>query len=70
MRAKSTQHENLLLDIKPMTGAKIGEVCSDAKALSEVIDAKIEFVFNGVLLSTENMSINEMVDKYETQQSY
>lgn len=52
------------VSIKPKPKQHINKVCADAKLLSEYINRDIVFEFNGVRITTENKSINEMVDSY------
>ena len=48
-------------------GVDIQTACDSAKILSEVAKQEIDFMFNGVRITTENKSINEMVKMYTTQ---
>ena len=57
----------LQVDIKPKRGANIKQVCSEAKVLSDEIGIDFEFKFNGVDFTTENNSINDMVESYLNQ---
>ena len=56
------------LEIHIRPGTKVAEACNDVKLLSEFMKEELCFYFNGVLISTEDSSIDDMVDNYVTQQ--
>ena len=58
--------KGVLITLEPQKGASIRAVCDSAKELSEFLKQEFKFQFNGVPLTTLNMSINEMVEKYTT----
>lgn len=53
---------NITVDI--CKGAHITTACSEVKELSELLKQDFTFDFNGVKITTENKSINEMVNSY------
>jgi len=57
---------NISVKITPIKGRSIEKVCGDVKELSEFLKSEIVFEFNGVPITTENKSINEMVLSYST----
>ena len=50
------------LEIHIRPGTKVAEACNDVKLLSEFMKEELCFYFNGVLISTEDSSIDDMVD--------
>lgn len=56
--------KSIRVTIYPRKGAEIRTVCGDVKELSEHLGEELTFQFNGVDLTTDNKSINEMVDSY------
>lgn len=62
--------KGIKIEISPHYKANIKDVCESAKVLSEYLGYDLEFRFNGVKISTENKSINEMVERYMTHGSY
>lgn len=56
--------KGLIVTITPQRNTDIRTACESAKELSEFIKTDIEFEFNGVRITTKNMSINEMIDSY------
>lgn len=55
---------NIEVKIIPVKGSDIRKVCEEVKELSDFLEQDIYFEFNGVPISTENKSINEMVESY------
>lgn len=58
--------KGIFITLEPQKGASIRAVCDSAKELSEFLKEEVKFEFNGVPLTTHNMSINDMVEKYCT----
>lgn len=58
--------KGIFVKLEPQKGANIQTVCDSAKELCEFLKQDVEFEFNGVPLTTRNLSINEMVEKYST----
>jgi len=58
----------LNLSITPQRGSNIKDVCSEAKQLADDCGVEFDFVFNGVEITTENNSIEEMIVWFTTQQ--
>ena len=61
--------KGIKVNITVNKGTDIKTACDSAKMLSELSKQEIDFVFNGVTITTVNKSINEMVQTYTTQQS-
>jgi len=59
---------NINIKIEPKRGKSIDQACGDAKELSEFIKEEVEFEFNGVFVTTENHSIDDMIRIYRTSQ--
>ena len=60
--------EHIKIEIKPKSGKSIDQVCGDVKELSEFMKEELDFKFNGVYVTTDNHSINDMIRIYRTSQ--
>lgn len=54
----------LTIKVEVRSGVHVQLACDEAKTLSEKLNEPVVFQFNGVRLSTEGKSINEMVADY------
>ena len=61
------KYPSIMITIAPQQNKHIDDVCKDVKILSEHLDTDLSFTFNGVLITTENNSINEMIRIYTHQ---
>lgn len=54
----------IAVEISIPKGTSIERACGEVKELSEFLNEDLHFKFNGVTLTTKNMSIVEMVKSY------
>ena len=54
----------ILIKVEVIAGSHISMACEAVKKLSKQISKEIEFVFNGVVIKTENRTVEEMVKFY------
>lgn len=57
----------ITINISVNRGTTVEIACDSVKELSEKANQEIVFEFNGVKISTENKSINEMIASYNKQ---
>lgn len=55
---------HLQLKIEVYPGTEIRVACEEIKRLSIFLGEDLHFYFNGILMTTEGYSINDMVDNY------
>jgi len=52
------------VEVSVPKGTSIERACGEVKELSEFLNEDLYFKFNGVTMTTKNMSITEMVKSY------
>ena len=56
--------KGLNISVEVTKGTTVQVACDSAKELSELCKQEIDFTFNGVKITTQGKSINEMIESY------